>query len=174
MASQLENEQSLIRAALRGNVSAFNQLVLHYQDGVYNLAYRIMADPAAAEDAAQETFIAAYQRLESYRGGNFRAWLLRIATNTCYDELRRRKRRPAEFLDDLPGAESDDGPPIAAEGQTPEQAAQQAELNRAIQSCIQSLQPDQRTILVMSDIENLNYAEIAEATGANLGRSNRA
>lgn len=169
MASQLENEQALIGAARRGDVAAFNALVLHYQNGVYSLSYRIMNDSAAAEDAAQETFINAYRRLDSYRGGSFRAWLLRIATNTCYDELRRRKRRPAEFIDDLPGAETDDGPALPAEGQTPEQAAQQAELNRAIEGCIRALQDDQRSVLILSDIEGLNYQEIAEATGVNLG-----
>jgi len=169
MASPLENEQALIGAARRGSLDAFNTLVLHYQNGVYALAYRIMGEPAAASDAAQETFITAFRRLESYRGGSFRAWLLRIATNTCYDELRRRKRRPAELLDDLPGAESDDGPPLPAEGETPEQAVQQAELNRAIEQCIQALQIDQRSVLVLSDVEGLSYQEISEITGANLG-----
>ncbi len=169
MASPLENEQALIGSARRGNLDAFNTLVLHYQNGVYALAYRIMGEPAAAADAAQETFITAFRRLESYRGGSFRAWLLRIATNICYDELRRRKRRPAELLDDLPGAESDDGPPLPAEGETPEQAVQQAELNRAIEQCIQALQLDQRSVLVLSDLEGLSYQEISEITGANLG-----
>jgi len=169
MASPLENEQALIGAARRGSLDAFNTLVLHYQNGVYALAYRIMGEPAAASDAAQETFITAFRRLESYRGGSFRAWLLRIATNTCYDELRRRKRRPAELLDDLPGAESDDGPPLPAEGETPEQAVQQSELNRAIEQCIQALQIDQRSVLVLSDVEGLSYQEISEITGANLG-----
>ncbi|MBZ0280729.1 MAG: sigma-70 family RNA polymerase sigma factor [Anaerolineae bacterium] len=169
MASPLENEQALIGSARRGSLDAFNTLVLHYQNGVYALAYRIMGEPAAAADAAQETFIIAFRRLESYRGGSFRAWLLRIATNICYDELRRRKRRPAELLDDLPGAESDDGPPLPAEGETPEQAVQQAELNRAIEQCIQALQLDQRSVLVLSDVEGLSYQEISEITGANLG-----
>lgn len=169
MAGTLENEAALIRSAQRGNLEAFNRLVLFYQDGVYSLAYRILAEPAAAADAAQETFIHAYRRLESYRGGSFRAWLLRIATNACYDELRRRKRRPAELIDDLPGAESDDGAPLPAESDTPEEAMQQAELNRAIERCIAALQADQRAVIVLSDIEGLSYQEIAEMTGANLG-----
>lgn len=169
MAGTLENEAALIQAAQRGNLEAFNRLVLFYQDGVYSLTYRILAEPAAAADAAQETFIHAYRRLESYRGGSFRAWLLRIATNACYDELRRRKRRPAELIDDLPGAESDDGAPLPAESDMPEEAMQQAELNRAIERCIAALQADQRAVIVLSDIEGLSYQEIAGMTGANLG-----
>ncbi|MBL8164725.1 MAG: sigma-70 family RNA polymerase sigma factor [Anaerolineae bacterium] len=169
MAGTLENEASLIQAAQRGNLDAFNRLVLFYQDGVYSLTYRILAEPAAASDATQEAFIHAYRRLDSYRGGSFRAWLLRIATNTCYDELRRRKRRPADFIDDLPGAESDDGAPLPAESDTPEEAVQQAELNRAIERCIAALQSDQRAVIVLSDVEGLSYQEIAEMTGANLG-----
>jgi RNA polymerase sigma-70 factor (ECF subfamily) len=169
MASDPTNEPALIAAARRGNLKAFNNLVLHYQDRVYSLAYRIMGEGESAADAAQETFISAYQKLESYRGGSFKAWLFRITTNTCYDELRRRKRRPITMLDDLPGADSDDGPPVAADIPSPEQAAQQAELNRAIQQCISGLQADQRAVLVLSDVEGMNYQEIAEIAGVNLG-----
>jgi len=169
MASNLENEVTLIQSARRGSLDAFNHLVLHYQDGVYSLAYRIMGDSAAAADAAQEAFIAAFRRLDTYRGGNFKSWLLRIATNACYDELRRRKRRPASAFDDLPGGDSDDGPSLMADMPTPEQTVQQNELNRAIESCISALQQEQRSVLVLSDIEGLSYQEIAAAEGINLG-----
>lgn len=169
MPSELENESGLIASAQRGNLDAFNRLVLHYQDRVYSLAYRIVGERESAADAAQEAFVRAYQRLETYRGGSFKAWLFRITTNACYDELRRRKRRPVTMLNELPGAESDDGPPLAADTLSPEQAIQQAELNRAIERCIQGLQNDQRTVLVLSDVEGMNYQEIAEITGANLG-----
>jgi RNA polymerase sigma-70 factor (ECF subfamily) len=169
MASRLENEPALIQAARRGDLEAFNTLVLHYQDGVYALVYRILDEPAAAADVAQEAFITAYRHLRDYRGGSFRAWVFRIATNACYDELRRRKRRPAMLFDDLPGAEADDGPALPADSPTPEQAAQQAELNRAIERCIRALQPDQRLVLVLSDIEGLSYQEIADSAGLNLG-----
>lgn len=169
MVSPLDNELTLIQSARRGQIEAFNILVRHYQDGVYALAYRIMADHASADDAAQETFITAYRSLNGYRGGSFRAWLFRIATNTCYDELRRRKRRPAASFEELPGADSDDGPTLPAASPTPEQAAQQSELHRAIEQCIQALQPDQRLVLILSDVEGLNYQEIADSAGVNLG-----
>ena len=169
MASELQNESALITAALRGNMTAFNSLVLHYQDRIYSLAYRILGESESAADAAQDAFIAAYRRLDSYRGGSFRAWLYRIATNTCYDELRRLKRRPVTAIEDLPGADADDGPPLPADTATPEQAAQQAELARAIEHCIADLQTDQRAVLVLSDVEGLSYQEITDITGATLG-----
>lgn len=169
MASELENESALISAAARGNVTAFNRLVLHYQDRVFSLAYRILGERESAADAAQDAFITAFRRLETYRGGSFRAWLLKVTTNTCYDELRRLKRRPADSLEELPGAENDDGPPIAADSPSPEQAAQQSELATAIEQCISALQTDQRTVLVLSDVEGFNYQEIADLTGTNLG-----
>ena len=75
------DEQGLIQAAQEGDVNAFNRLVAEYQTQVYNLAYRIMGEAASADDAAQEAFIAAYKNLRRYRGGSFRAWLLRIVTN---------------------------------------------------------------------------------------------
>ncbi|MFM8322850.1 MAG: RNA polymerase sigma factor [Chloroflexota bacterium] len=93
------DEAGLIHDAQGGDLDAFNRLVLAYQDLVYTQAYRMMGEPAPAEDAAQDAFIAAYRKLDTYRGGSFKAWLLRIVTNICYDELRRRKRRPTTPLE---------------------------------------------------------------------------
>ncbi len=123
-----------------------------------------MGEAHSAADAAQEAFITAFRRLETYRGGSFRAWLLRITTNQCYDELRRRQRRPAVSVDEL-----GDDPPIPDDSDTPEEVAQQRELQRAIQDCINALNDDQRVVLVLCDVEGLNYQEIAESVGAQMG-----
>jgi RNA polymerase sigma factor (sigma-70 family) len=163
------DEQTLIRSAQRGDRSAFNILVLRYQDKLYTLSYRIMGEPQSAADATQEAFITAFRRLNTYRGGSFRAWLLRIATNACYDELRRRKRRPVVAMDELSPLESDDEAPIPDPSDTPEQAMQQQELNRAIQDCINELGDDQRVVLILSDVEGLSYQEIADNTSAQVG-----
>ncbi|MBE9524041.1 MAG: sigma-70 family RNA polymerase sigma factor, partial [Chloroflexi bacterium] len=93
------DEAALIQDARQGDLTAFNRLVLAYQDMVYNQAYRVIGEPGAAEDATQEAFISAYRKLHTYRGGSFRGWLLRIVTNACYDEMRRRKRRPVAPLE---------------------------------------------------------------------------
>jgi RNA polymerase sigma-70 factor, ECF subfamily len=163
------DEPTLIRRAQGGDLDAFNTLVLAYQDRIYTLAYRIMGSHPPAADAAQDTFIAAYRKLTTYRGGSFKSWLMRIATNTCYDALRYQKRRPATAFEDLPGADIADGPSIPDSAETPEQAAQRAELNQVIQDCITALQPDQRVALVMCDVEGYSYQEIAETAGTTLG-----
>ena len=164
------DEAALIAAAKKGDLDSFNALVLHYQHQVYNLAYRIMGDPASASDATQEAFISAWKNMGGFRGGSFRSWLLRIVTNACYDELRHEKRRPASSLESLyvedPTPDAD-LPPSQLE--SPEAFVQRRELNRAIQAGIAQLPPDQRTTLVLSDVQGMSYEEIAEATGANLG-----
>ena len=169
MAGLPEDETNLINLAQRGDLDAFNALVLRYQDAMYTIAYRIMGDAPSAADATQDAFISAYRRLSSYRGGSFRAWLARIVTNQCYDEIRYRKRRPATGMDDLPGGDSDDGPPIPSAAASPEESAQRMELQAALQNCIDGLQVDQRVALVMADIEEYSYQEIADQQGVQLG-----
>ena len=165
------DESALIRDALDGDLNAFNTLVLHYQDMAYNVAYRIMGEPGAADDAAQEGFISAYQKLHQYRGGSFKAWLLRIVTNNCYDELRRRQRQPVVPLKpDLPDGETLEDPYwIEDEEATPEEYSEQAELQSAIQNCINELDHKFRTIMVLVDVEGLDYQTAAEAAGTKVG-----
>lgn len=165
------DEQALIQEALDGSLDAFNGLVLHYQDIVYNVAYRVMGEHGAASDACQEAFISAYQKLRQYRGGSFKSWLLRIVTNACYDELRRRQRRPVTPL--MP--EADDGDlvedPFWIEDNqaSPEEQTEQAELEKAIQHCISDLEEKFRTVLVLVDIEGMDYEAASEIAKTPLG-----
>ena len=99
------DEPALIKEAQRGDLDSFNTLVLSYQDMLFNTALRIMGDEDAAADATQEAFLSAFRAIKSFRGGSFKAWLLRTVTNACYDELRRQKRRPTTPLE----PETDDG-----------------------------------------------------------------
>lgn len=165
------DEESLIEAAQRGNLDAFNELVLAYQDRVYNLAYRIMGDPASASDATQEAFISAYQHIEGFRGkypSSFKSWLMRIVSNACYDELRRRKRHPTTSIEDFE-IEEEANPALVSESEGPETFAEREEMARAIEAAIQTLPPDQRTTLVLADVQGFSYQEIAEATDVPLG-----
>lgn len=162
------DEAALIRQAKRGDVAAFNRLVLHYQGLVYNVTYRIMGEPQAAEDITQEAFISAYQALNRFRGGNFKAWLLRIATNSCYDELRRRKRRPQASLDQI----TEDNESFAflrTPQDGPEGHQQRLELVQAIERCLDELPDDQRVTAVLCDVEGYDYNEISEITSVSLG-----
>jgi RNA polymerase sigma factor (sigma-70 family) len=163
------DEPTLIAAAQRGSVDDFNELVLVYQQQVYNLAYRIMGDPASAADAAQEAFISAFHNIGRFRGGSFKSYLLRIVSNGCYDELRRRKRRPATSFDDFGEVDEDANPALVNGGEQPEEYAERQEMARVIQAGIETLPPDQRITLALSDVQGLSYQEIAEVTSVSLG-----
>jgi RNA polymerase sigma-70 factor, ECF subfamily len=164
----LPDEKSLIEAAKAGDLSAFNDLVLSYQDQAYNVAYRLLNDAESAADAVQESFFKVYRRIAQYRGGCFRAWVLRIVTNTCYDTLRLSKRHCASRLD------SDTLPPdrdrrLSDLRSSPHDDAVRRELNSLLTRAIMQLPPGQRTVLVMCDIEGFEYHEVADMTGLALG-----
>jgi RNA polymerase sigma factor (sigma-70 family) len=167
------DEALLIHQAQRGDLESFNRLVIAYQAQVYNLAFRILGDEASAADAAQETFISAYRSLRRYRGGSFRSWLLRIVTNACYDEFRRRKRRPATSLEAFTEAEEGPEPDslsILAEARDgPEASVEQGELAQAIQRCLDHLPDEFRVVAVMVDVQGFDYHETANAIGKPLG-----
>lgn len=153
------DEQALIQMALEGDMNAFNRLVLAYQDMAYNVAYRIMGEDASAQDATQEAFIAMYQKLNSYRGGSFKAWLMRIVTNQCYDELRRKKRRPAIPLEPETneGELIEDPAWIVDDSPSPDESFSRSELEKAIQHCIEGLEEKFRMVVVLVDVSGEDY-----------------
>lgn len=164
------DEHELVERSRRGDVDAFNRIVLAYQDQVYNLCLRMLGSPQAAEDATQEAFISAYRRVERMRGPHLRAWLLRIAANACIDELRRRRRRPQRSLDaPAPGLDEQRPLEVADPPAGPEHLALQHELGQALQTELLRLPRDQRLAVVLCDIEGLSYEEIAATMGSSVG-----
>ena len=165
------DEAALILDAQRGDLEAFNRLVLAYQDLVYTQAYRMMGESEAAEDAAQDAFIAAFRKLGSYRGGSFKAWLLRIVTNLCYDELRRRKRRPTTPLEPMDNDDEEIESPrwLSDPNGTPEDETERLELARALQRCLDQLPPEFRVVVALVDIQGMDYVEAAESMAKPLG-----
>ena len=161
-------EEALVAAASKGDVRAFNQLVIRYQSIAYNLAYRILGDEDAASDATQDAFLSAYKAMPRFRGGSFKAWVLRIVTNACYDQLRARRRRPTSSLDDLDG-EADHTPYLLDPAERPDELVSRRELDTVIQAGIMTLPIDQRSVLVLSDLQGMDYQEIAQVTGLALG-----
>ncbi len=165
------DENSLIQSARKGDLDAFNRLVLAYQDVVYNQAYRVLGDPQLADDATQDTFIAAFNNLRKFRGGSFKAWLLRIVTNTCYDELRRQKRRPTTPLEPLDDSGDEIESPhwLIDNIELPEDQIERDELGKAIQHCLDELPVDFRVVVALVDIQGMDYAEAAAVIGTPLG-----
>ena len=165
------DETALINSAQQGDLNAFNTLILHYQDAVFNTAVRILGDDDMAQDAAQEAFISAFQSIKSFRGGSFKAWILRTVTNACLDELRRQKRRPTTPLEPetSDGEEMDSPKWLADPNMTPSQQAEADELEHAIQHCLDALPVEFRSVVVLADIQGLDYTEVAAASRVPLG-----
>jgi RNA polymerase sigma-70 factor, ECF subfamily len=165
------NEPALITDAQNGSLDAFNSLVLHYQDTVFNTALRILGDHDLAADATQDAFISAFKSITSFRGGSFKAWLMRTVTNACYDELRRQKRRPTTPLEpDTDDGEEMDSPRwLADPSMTPDQKAEADEVEHAIQHCLDNLPLEFKTVVVMADIQGMDYTEVATSIRVPLG-----
>jgi RNA polymerase sigma-70 factor (ECF subfamily) len=165
------DELALIRSAQHGDLEAFNRLVLAYQDALYNTALRILGDEDLAADATQDAFLSAFRGLNGFRGGSFRAWLLRTVTNACYDELRRRRRRPTTPLEPVNDEQEEVESPrwMADPDASPERELDQAELEHAIQHCLERLPAEFRAVVVLADIQGLDYSEVARAVRTPLG-----
>ena len=164
----LAEDERLIKSAQGGNLAAFNDLVERHQRAVFNVCLRLLRDAGHAEDAAQDTFIRAWSALESFRGGLVRPWLLRIATNRAYDMLRSRARRPATSLDaELFESEPEWTPQSVHEH--PEAHAARTELSIHLERALALLPDDQRTAIVLSDVQGYGYEEISQITGVAVG-----
>lgn len=167
------DESGLIRDAKRGDLDSFNRLVLAYEGVAYHVAFRIMGEQQSAEDATQDAFISAYISLKSFRGGSFRSWLLRIVTNACYDELRKRKRRPASSLDDLTdagiGFDGEQSSGLFTNQQRPEREVEQYELRKAIKRCLDLLPVEYKIVAVLVDVQGFNYQEASDVIQKPLG-----
>lgn len=165
------DENTLIDLAKKGQLDAFNQLVLSYQDMAFNLAFRIMNDDAAAADATQEAVISMYRRIDTFRGGSFKAWFLRIVSNQCYDNLRWQKRRPSVALE----PETDDGERFDSpawledDAPKPEDQLERTELEAAIQHCINALPPNFKTVFLHVDVNGEDYETVAEIIQSPVG-----
>ncbi|MCX6082736.1 MAG: sigma-70 family RNA polymerase sigma factor [Chloroflexi bacterium] len=165
------DEPALIHAAQTGDLDAFNGLVLAYQSVIYNTALRIMGDDSLASDATQEAFISAFRSINSFRGGSFKAWLMRTVTNACYDELRRQKRRPTVSLEPTNDDDEEIESPhwLADASMTPAEKFEADELEHAIQHCLESLPVDFRMVVVLTDIQGMDYSEVASSIRVPLG-----
>lgn len=165
------SEQVLAARASAGDLEAFNELVLASQDMAFRHAVALLGDPDLAEDATQEGFVKAYQAIRGYRGGSFRAWLLKIITNTAYDLTRRLKRHPAEplFPEDDYGQEMEAPAWIADPSASVESEVESRELSELVRSSLDALPRIYREVITLVDINEMDYAEAAQALGVPIG-----
>ncbi|MBA2570843.1 MAG: sigma-70 family RNA polymerase sigma factor [Chloroflexi bacterium] len=163
---QHARDRALVARALEGDLDAFNRLVELYQDYLFAMTVRVVRDREAAADAVQEAFFSAYRNLARFRGDSFRSWLTRIALNAATDVLRLRKRRP---VDPYPEWEDDAWQPPADESEGPERTAVLRSRSRVLAAAMEHITTDQRTAILLFDVEGYDYQEIADMTGVSLG-----
>ncbi len=154
---KMQQEQVWIQQARAGDKRAFAAIVAAYQAPVYNLAYRMLGNPTEAEDAAQEVFLRAYTRLNTYDAGRkFSSWILSVASHYCIDLLRRRRHHAVSLEDESPYEQIPDF------GPRPEQVTLQHEQSEQIQRLLESLPADYRLAITLRYWHNLSYTEMAE------------
>lgn len=163
-------DADLVSTAQKGDLEAFNQLVIRYQERIYNLALRILGDEESAEDVTQDTFLKAYRYLHTFRGGSFQIWLYRIATNACYDELRRRKRHPVLPLEYEDETEESFFPRNDLQSfNLPEKELERHESERLIRRALNRLDANHRAVVTLVDLQDFDYTEAAQILGIPIG-----
>ena len=164
-------DSELIRATSQGDLTAFNELVLKYQDQVYNLARFILDNQDLADDVAQETFILAFQKFHQFRGGSLRAWLLKIVRNLCYDEMRTWKRFSYQALEptDKEGKANESPYWLKDLQPLPEEIIEKGDLCKKVEDGLSKLPLKFRTIVALIDIHQMDYKEASLVTGVPLG-----
>ena len=165
-----QSDLALVERVQRGDRSAFDVLVLRYQQKVLTLIRRYVRDAMEAEDIAQEAFIKAYRALASFRGDSaFYTWLYRIAINTAKNYLVSNKRRPIDYDLDLQDPEQYALQARLTDGETPEHLVLTDEIRETVNGAIAELPEDLRTAIVLREIDGLSYEEIAASMDCPVG-----
>jgi RNA polymerase sigma-70 factor (ECF subfamily) len=156
----------LLERARSGDLDAFNDLVVCYQDLLFSLVVRMVPDRDQASDCVQEGFFSAFRNLAGFRGGSVKSWLQRICVNAAMDMQRAKKRRPVQPYPEL---DDESWQPPAGKDADPVTTALTTERHRALNDALATITDDQRAAIVLFDIEGYDYAEIAEMTGVSPG-----
>jgi RNA polymerase sigma-70 factor (ECF subfamily) len=168
--TQEQSDLALVERVQRGERSAFDVLVLRYQQKVLKLVLRYIRDPMEAEDVVQEAFIKAFRAIGSFRGDSaFYTWIYRIAINTAKNALVASKRRPVNFGIDVQDPEQGDLEARLTDGETPEQLALTEEIRETVNHAMADLPEELRTAIVLREIDGLSYDEIAASMDCPVG-----
>ena len=164
------DDQTLVRAARRGDMAAFEELVARHRDRIYARAYSMMHNEEEAVDLSQEAWVKGWQRLRQFQGeSSFGTWMTRIIINLCLDQLRKQKRQRTESIeamDEESGGVERQMPVVTA---NPTAGLERAELRQRIDRALGQLSYEHRTVLVLHEFEEMEYKEIARTMGCSIG-----
>ena len=161
----------LVKKTVSGDRQAYRELVEKYQQRIYSIAYGVLHNREDSLDVCQDVFIKAYRKLAKFRGdSSFYTWLYRIAINMAIDYRRKRKIAvEVEYDDKISTDEETEKTGITAQAEIPSETLDRKEINKLVMDAIQKLPEEQKTVLVLREIEGLAYEEIAEVTGISIG-----
>jgi RNA polymerase sigma factor (sigma-70 family) len=164
-------EMELVRRALRGDLTAYDELVRRYQQRIYATVYHMTANHEDANDLAQDTFIKAFQALKSFKGGSsFYTWIYRIAVNKTINFLKQRRNKAQMSLDDLDfNAEHDPDLVALISDKTPRREVALAELQEKLNAAMQKLSEPHRLVVTLHDLQGLSHEEAAKVMDCNIG-----
>lgn len=153
-------DAELLARVLDGDHGAFDQIMRHHEDRVFSVCLRIMGDRELALDATQETFLTAFRKASQFKGNSaLGTWIYRIAVNTCYDQLRKQKRRKADPIPDY----------LDPVDHNAEDALDSAGVRPELQRALASIPEDFRSAVILSDVEGLGLPQVAEILGVPVG-----
>jgi RNA polymerase sigma-70 factor (ECF subfamily) len=161
--TEAERDEDLVRRFRAGEPEAFTDLVRRHQHRVYSVCLRILGDADTAADVAQDTFLTLLRKLDGFRGdAAFTTWLHRVAVNACYDELRRKRRRPMLHVGAHDGPAHEPGPPA------PDHADEVAG-TRDVAAALASIPEEFRVTLVLADVQDMAYEQISKVLDVPVG-----
>ena len=164
------DDPALVRAAQRGDMAAFEELVARHRDKIYARAFSMMRNEEEAVDLSQEAWVKGWQRLRQFQGeSSFGTWMTRIVINLCLDQLRKQKRQRTESIeamDEESGGVERQMPVVTA---NPTAGLERAELRQRIDQALGQLSYEHRTVLVLHEFEEMEYKEIARTMGCSIG-----
>lgn len=166
------SDSELVLRCQQGDMHAFDELVTRYRGRIYAMTYNLLQNDADAMDRSQEIFIKAWKALPKFEArSGFFTWLYRIAHNVCYDHLRTKKYETAGEFDDSMEVASPDPAAVTIphQAELPDRNLTNAEIKKAVMAAIDQLSPDHKSVILLKEIDDLSYKEIADITGCSMG-----
>ena len=164
------DDQALVRAAQRGDMGAFEELVARHRDKIYARAYSMLRNEDEAVDLSQEAWVKGWQRLRQFQGeSSFGTWLTRIVINLCLDHLRKQKRQRTESIEELDEEAGGVERQMPIVSVNPSAGLEREELRQRIDQALGQLSHEHRTVLVLHEFQEMEYKEIAKTMGCSIG-----
>ncbi len=164
------SDEQLVKAAKRGNMAAFEELVARHRDKIYARAFSMMRNEDEAIDLSQEAWVKSWQRLKQFQGeSSFGTWMTRIVINLCLDQLRRRKRQRTESIEEMSEESGGVERQMPVVTVNPTERLERGELRKKIDQALAQLSYEHRTVLVLHEFEEMEYKEIAKTMECSIG-----